>query len=390
MIASMDAARRLALGRLISLMGGSAAYIALIAALYEHTGSAAWVSAALFAGVVGSVIGAPGAGWVGDRFERRRVMIATDLASAAVAGAMALVIDEPAALVGLFGLLAIVESPFAPASAAAIPNLVGREAAARANSLVAATSAAGYLLGPLAGGLLLGVGVSAPHAVRGRRRRASSSRPSFVALASGGSFGRGGGTESHPGVLAGVRLIARERDAAPARRGLDGLAARNGDRQRRGLPALDAPRRRHRGLRSDGGAARRRRSRRGGARRSRPDDGSCADRSSPSRSPRRALGSRSLPVRRSCSSHWPGWRLPEQAVGSARSRTRRSSRPGPRMRCAAASSRRRRPRHTSPSARRCSPAACSSGRVARASRVGAAAACAGAAALIASRMRATA
>ena len=63
-------------------MGGSAAYIALIAAIYGHTGSAAWVSAALFAGVVGSVIGAPGAGWVGDRFDRRLVMIATDLASA--------------------------------------------------------------------------------------------------------------------------------------------------------------------------------------------------------------------------------------------------------------------------------------------------------------------
>jgi DHA3 family macrolide efflux protein-like MFS transporter len=156
----MDAARRLALGRLISLTGGSAAYIALIAAIYGHTGSAAWVSAALFAGVVGSVIGAPGAGWVGDRFDRRRVLIATDLASALVAGAMALFVDEPAALVGLFGLHAIVTSPFAPASAAAMPNLVGEERIARANSLVAATSSAGYLLGPLAGGLLLGVGVS--------------------------------------------------------------------------------------------------------------------------------------------------------------------------------------------------------------------------------------
>src|SRR5438876_175987 len=49
----MNAARRLALGRLISLMGGSAAYIALIATLYGRTGSAAWVSAALFA-VVGA------------------------------------------------------------------------------------------------------------------------------------------------------------------------------------------------------------------------------------------------------------------------------------------------------------------------------------------------
>ena len=204
----MNAARRLALGRLISLMGGSAAYIALIATLYGRTGSAAWVSAALFAGVVGSVIGAPGAGYVGDRFERRRVMIATDLVSAAVAGAMALVVDEPAALVALFGLHAVVTSPFAPASAAAMPNLVGEEKVARANALVAATTSAGYLLGPLAGGLLLGVGVSTPtlFAVDGATFVVSAV---FVASIRR-SFGQGGGTESHPGVLAGVRVIRRE------------------------------------------------------------------------------------------------------------------------------------------------------------------------------------
>jgi MFS family permease len=78
----MSSARRLALSRLVSLTAGSAAYIALIAALYQHTGSAIWVSAALFAGVVGSVIGAPAAGWIGDWFERLRVMVGSDLAAA--------------------------------------------------------------------------------------------------------------------------------------------------------------------------------------------------------------------------------------------------------------------------------------------------------------------
>ena len=51
----MSAARRLALSRLASLTAGSAAYIALISAIYNETGSALWVSAALFFGVVGSV-----------------------------------------------------------------------------------------------------------------------------------------------------------------------------------------------------------------------------------------------------------------------------------------------------------------------------------------------
>jgi MFS family permease len=201
-------ARTLALGRLISLTSGAAAYIALIAALYGETSSAAWVSAALFAGVVGSVVGAPGAGWIGDRFERRRVMIWADLASAVVAGAMALAIDSPPALVLLFGLLAVVESPFAPASASAIPNLVRGDELPRANALVAASSSVSYLLGPLLGGLLLGVGASASQLL-------AVDAVSFVVSAAFVAsirrpFGTGPGTASHPGVWAGVRLIVRE------------------------------------------------------------------------------------------------------------------------------------------------------------------------------------
>jgi hypothetical protein len=47
----MGVARRLALGRLISLSGGSAAYIALVASIYGLTHSAVWIPAAIFASV---------------------------------------------------------------------------------------------------------------------------------------------------------------------------------------------------------------------------------------------------------------------------------------------------------------------------------------------------
>jgi MFS family permease len=204
----MYAARRLAVSRLASLTAGSAAYIALISAIYQHTGSAIWVSAALFAGVIGSVVGAPAAGWIGDRFERRRVMVGSDLAAAVVAAAMALTIDSALALVLLFGLLAVVESPFEPASASAMPNLVPRDLLPRANALVAGTSSASYLLGPLLGGLLLGTGASAPQLL-------VIDAVSFVVSAAlvvsiRRPFGLGGGTESQPGVWAGVQLIVHE------------------------------------------------------------------------------------------------------------------------------------------------------------------------------------
>jgi MFS family permease len=204
----MSSARRLALSRLASLTAGSAAYIALISAIYNETGSALWVSAALFLGVVGSVVGAPAAGWIGDRFERRRVMVGSDLAAAVVASAMALTVDSALALTLLFGLLAVVESPFEPSSASAMPNLVSAESLPRANALVAGTSSASYLLGPLFGGLLLGAGASASQLL-------AVDAVSFVVSAAlvvsiRRPFGLGGGTEAEPGIWAGVRLIVDE------------------------------------------------------------------------------------------------------------------------------------------------------------------------------------
>jgi MFS family permease len=203
----MQIARRLALGRLISLTGGSAAYIALIAAVYNETGSAAWVSAALFAGVIGTVLAAPFAGWLGDHYDRRGVMIAADLAAACVSAAMALT-GQAEALVVLLGLSAVAQSPFEPASASAIPNLVAPVDVPRANSLVAATGSAGYLVGPLLGGVVLGLGAS-PAALFAVD--AATFVVSAILVASvRRPFGRGA-TAEHPGVLAGARVILHER-----------------------------------------------------------------------------------------------------------------------------------------------------------------------------------
>ena len=163
----MGIARRLALGRLVSLSGGSAAYIALVAAIYGETGSAVWVSAAIFSSLVASVASAPFAGWIGDHFDRRGVLIGADAAAAAVSLAMAATAKHPGVLVVLLGLSSVAQAPFEPASAAALPNLVPEVDVPRANAMVAATSSAGYLVGPLMGGAVL---ASEP-----RRPRSSSS-----------------------------------------------------------------------------------------------------------------------------------------------------------------------------------------------------------------------
>jgi MFS family permease len=161
MTAPRAAVRRLALARLISVTGSAAAYTALMFEIYEQTGSAVWLAAALLVteGVSGAV--GPFASVLGDRFDRRTVMIVSDLAAAACFAGMALVADSPGPLVLIAFLSALSEAPFWPASSAAIPNLVPEDQVSWANSLVAIGRNVGIMVGPALGGILLAA-VGAP------------------------------------------------------------------------------------------------------------------------------------------------------------------------------------------------------------------------------------
>ncbi len=154
--APRTAVRRLATARIVSITGGAAAYAALNFTIFERTGSASWVAVSLLLtfGVTGFV--GPPAGVLGDRFDRRKVLIASDLAGAACFAMMALS-SEPAWLLVWAFLSAIAEAPFWSASEAAIPNVAGPELTTWANSLLNASKLAGIAVGPALGGALLAV-----------------------------------------------------------------------------------------------------------------------------------------------------------------------------------------------------------------------------------------
>ncbi len=152
------AVRRLALGRLISVTGGAGAYTALNFTVWDQTHSPGMqaLSLLLTFGVAG-ILG-PFAGALGDRFDRRKVMIWAEAVASCFFVGMVFV-DDPGLLIALAFGSAISELPFFSASRAAIPNLVEREDdIAWANSLITVGVHAGIAVGPLLGGLIVASG----------------------------------------------------------------------------------------------------------------------------------------------------------------------------------------------------------------------------------------
>lgn len=149
-----SAIRRLALARFVSLTGGAAANVALAYTIFAKTQSPFWLSASflLTFGITGVLT--PFAGAISDRFSRRRVMVASELLGG-VAFLVLFTVDTPLTMIVMGFVASIVRTPFAPASAASIPNLAGDANLSWANSLVALSTQAGNVLGPGVGGLLL-------------------------------------------------------------------------------------------------------------------------------------------------------------------------------------------------------------------------------------------
>jgi MFS family permease len=149
------AVRRLALGRLVSMTGTFAAGISLTYILFERTGSAAWVSATVLLtwGIPGFL--GPFAGAIADRFDRRRLMIWSEVGAGVLWLALAFSTTSSAGMLAIAFLASVVLTPYLPASGAAIPNVAGPQRLAWANSLMAIGRYSALTLGPLVGGALV-------------------------------------------------------------------------------------------------------------------------------------------------------------------------------------------------------------------------------------------
>src|SRR4051812_41446824 len=138
------------------LAGGSeeTCRITLMVVVFDLTGSAVWVSATLLGSLVLSMAASPAAGVVADRYDRRRVLIASALVQAAAFAALAFA-TSGWQMVALGAAAAVAYSPFGPALLGAIPNLVAESGLARATAAIAGADQVATLVAPAVAGALL-------------------------------------------------------------------------------------------------------------------------------------------------------------------------------------------------------------------------------------------
>ena len=146
--------RALATARLISMLGGTAAFVALTLDVYRQSGSDIWLAVTMLITIGLGGVFSPLLGHFGDRFPRRRVMIASDLVAAALFTALAYALGNLALVLPLAFLAAIAQLPMLSASGAAIPNLAADEDLSWANGLMLLSEALAVMIGPAIGGFL--------------------------------------------------------------------------------------------------------------------------------------------------------------------------------------------------------------------------------------------
>jgi MFS family permease len=152
--------RPLWFGQVVSNLGDTFHYIALVVLLFRLTGSGSALAALALAQIAITLAVGPVVGVIIDRFDRRFVMIAADLMRATLATGLAFTTHAPLAIV-LAVAMAAAGVAFNPAARALLPSLVEEDALLAANTVGWTTEQATQILASAgAGALLLAYGTT--------------------------------------------------------------------------------------------------------------------------------------------------------------------------------------------------------------------------------------
>ena len=147
---------RLYAAQLISFAGDWFATVALLGLALQLTGMAGLAALVLVLQTGGFAAASPIAGILADRIDRRRLLIAADLARVPVALGFLLARDEGTLWIAFVcvALLATGAAVFEPTSSAALPNLVDRRRLPEANVLIGSAWGTMLAVGAGLGGLV--------------------------------------------------------------------------------------------------------------------------------------------------------------------------------------------------------------------------------------------
>ena len=140
---------------MISLGGDWFLFVALGGLVVEATGKALAVGVLILSQELPIFLATPWAGWLADRLDRRRLMVACDVARAAICCAFLLVGPDNLWLAFLLlAVLSVFAAVFDPASSASIPNVVDPEDLPVANALSGSIWGTMLAVGAALGGVI--------------------------------------------------------------------------------------------------------------------------------------------------------------------------------------------------------------------------------------------
>ncbi len=147
-------------GRFESLLGWAALMVALPLYILDLTGSGTVMGVFVLAGNLPRFFVLPFAGVIGDRFNRKLLMVYLDLAkSTALIVIYLLAVADKLnlpVLLGFYGIFGVINALFDAPTSAMLADLVKAERLRQAVSLNSAATSIAQMIGPMVGGLLYG------------------------------------------------------------------------------------------------------------------------------------------------------------------------------------------------------------------------------------------
>lgn len=147
-------------GKLVSLIGSSIQMIALPLYILDHTGSGTLMGLFSVLSMLPALIMTPVSGIVGDRCNRKRVMVYSDVGRGLIVACLGLLaFSNHLTIFWLFGMqvfISIMDSLFNSSGDAFLPDIVDRDQLTRANAIKGGADGLSYIIGPIIGSMIYG------------------------------------------------------------------------------------------------------------------------------------------------------------------------------------------------------------------------------------------